>query len=440
MGYTLPGWVDEILDFIGINFPNVDEDDYREMADALREFAGDFEGKGGDAHAAITRVLSGSEGWAKDALEGHWSKVKASHLDEVPKIAKGFAEGLDLLAEIIFGMKRKAEIELGVMAASIGIAIGAAFLTGGLSALIGAAQTAAMRQLIKEIIDEAAERIVSEVVAKLSEPVTDKFNKIVEDAILDLADDALSLPPGAGSGVPALPSGSGGHGSGTGMQINSATGDGGMQLNSAGGGGGGGKMKIDPDEHDSGAAKLERVGIDMQTNATKALDRARTAHGRAKGKGEVLTQVVDEVAEGALGAAQKVVKRVGKHVAETAPRNLKLQAKRHRDNERGIVDDLTKIGDGKDGNRPSGDGGKPVDVRPASLKNSTSDADLTGRPTPTRPCANDPVDVASGELLHTETDLELPGVLPLAISRTHLSSYRYGQFFGVLGLDVGRAA
>ncbi|SDM98469.1 hypothetical protein SAMN04487981_103160 [Streptomyces sp. cf386] len=36
MGYVLPGWLDEILDFIGINWPNVDEDDYREMADAMR--------------------------------------------------------------------------------------------------------------------------------------------------------------------------------------------------------------------------------------------------------------------------------------------------------------------------------------------------------------------------------------------------------------------
>ncbi|MEV6294311.1 hypothetical protein AB0M41_28595 [Streptomyces sp. NPDC051896] len=39
MGYTIPGWLDEILDFIGINFPNVDEDDYREMATSMREFA-----------------------------------------------------------------------------------------------------------------------------------------------------------------------------------------------------------------------------------------------------------------------------------------------------------------------------------------------------------------------------------------------------------------
>ncbi|MFE4252106.1 hypothetical protein ACFRU3_21885 [Streptomyces sp. NPDC056910] len=50
MGYVLPGWLDEVLDFIGIKWPNVDEDDCREMATAVREFAEQFEGHGASAH------------------------------------------------------------------------------------------------------------------------------------------------------------------------------------------------------------------------------------------------------------------------------------------------------------------------------------------------------------------------------------------------------
>ncbi|GAA3436941.1 DUF6531 domain-containing protein [Kutzneria kofuensis] len=42
----------------------------------------------------------------------------------------------------------------------------------------------------------------------------------------------------------------------------------------------------------------------------------------------------------------------------------------------------------------------------------------------------DPVDLATGEVLLTQTDLELPGILPLVLSRTHLSSYRVGRCFG----------
>ncbi|WP_306320495.1 MULTISPECIES: DUF6531 domain-containing protein [unclassified Streptomyces] len=66
--------------------------------------------------------------------------------------------------------------------------------------------------------------------------------------------------------------------------------------------------------------------------------------------------------------------------------------------------------------------------KPGAVK--TPDARVTGRGVDKRTCATDPVDVASGEMLLPETDLALPGALPLAVSRTYLSSYRYGQFFG----------
>ncbi|MFD0396156.1 DUF6531 domain-containing protein [Streptomyces nogalater] len=45
-------------------------------------------------------------------------------------------------------------------------------------------------------------------------------------------------------------------------------------------------------------------------------------------------------------------------------------------------------------------------------------------------CENDPVDVATGEMTLPCTDLSLPGVLPLVLRRTHLSDYRYGQWYG----------
>ncbi|CAM3253804.1 DUF6531 domain-containing protein [Prescottella defluvii] len=42
----------------------------------------------------------------------------------------------------------------------------------------------------------------------------------------------------------------------------------------------------------------------------------------------------------------------------------------------------------------------------------------------------DPVDAATGEFLLPETDLTLPGVLPLVFGRRHRSSYGFGRWFG----------
>lgn len=45
-------------------------------------------------------------------------------------------------------------------------------------------------------------------------------------------------------------------------------------------------------------------------------------------------------------------------------------------------------------------------------------------------CDLDPIDVATGDMLLPQTDVQLPGVLPLILQRTHLSSYRWGGWFG----------
>ena len=42
----------------------------------------------------------------------------------------------------------------------------------------------------------------------------------------------------------------------------------------------------------------------------------------------------------------------------------------------------------------------------------------------------DPVDPISGQMLCTQTDLDLPGILPLLLRRAYASSYRHGRLFG----------
>ncbi|MFI6094956.1 DUF6531 domain-containing protein [Lentzea sp. NPDC051213] len=54
----------------------------------------------------------------------------------------------------------------------------------------------------------------------------------------------------------------------------------------------------------------------------------------------------------------------------------------------------------------------------------------TSTPEPQRRCENDPVDVVTGEVVLPQTDVELPGALPLLVRRTHISSFRSGRLFG----------
>ncbi|WP_018543743.1 nucleic acid/nucleotide deaminase domain-containing protein [Streptomyces sp. LaPpAH-108] len=318
MGYTLPGWLDDVLDFIGINFPNVDEDDYREMADAMRDFADKFEGHGADAHKSVERILASSHGWAVDSMEKHWNQVKAGHLDKIPELARLFADACDVVADIIFGMKTKAEAELAVMAASVGVTAGLAVVTGGLSALIGAAEVTAMRQLIKRLIDEAVDRIVDELIARVTEPVNAKLEAMIEDAVLNMVDDAFSLPP--------VPDGDGAHGHH------------GMKLASAGGGGlSAADLFIDHEEFEHGAGRLSTHGSELRLAGISPLGRAKGAFGRTKGR-DAFTQPFDAMLHGALTGCEKAMVKVGKHLRDTIPDRVKATSRLHKGTDLDVED------------------------------------------------------------------------------------------------------
>lgn len=61
---------------------------------------------------------------------------------------------------------------------------------------------------------------------------------------------------------------------------------------------------------------------------------------------------------------------------------------------------------------------------------STNPGRPEARPPEKTPCKDDPVDVSTGRVLLTQTDVELAGILPLVLCRTHVSSYRVGRWFG----------
>ncbi|NYI07233.1 putative T7SS-secreted protein [Allostreptomyces psammosilenae] len=58
------------------------------------------------------------------------------------------------------------------------------------------------------------------------------------------------------------------------------------------------------------------------------------------------------------------------------------------------------------------------------------DADASARRPEDMETAGDPIDMATGQMLLPQTDVRLPGVLPLLVQRTHLSGYTAGGWFG----------
>ncbi|MCX4824685.1 DUF6531 domain-containing protein [Streptomyces sp. NBC_01142] len=434
MAVTVPDWADTMLDLIGVAWPNVDEDAYRDMADALREFADDLEDDGQLANNHVQRLLSSGHGEAIVALNGHWNKVKDKHLKDISGAARTIAGALDTAAGAIEAMKLAAVVQLGYLAAEAGISMALIPVTGGLSALIGAGAMRATQEVVKRLIKECMEEVVAYIVEAMTEPAVAALENMAADLVVQLGSAALGLQSGVDLNQVGQ-SGKDGFKEGVGSAKDA------MHLASAGGGGGGGGgggagkagdgFHIEHDEHDRAGTKLNLVSVGLHGKTTGKLTKAKSHHGRTRGKDDI-AQALDPVVDKVIGALGKATKEFGDHLGTGLPKAVKQISVDHKNTDLDIKARLAKQrkDDGKDGKGRGKDSGNGPHKGPDGLSGAKNNTRVNSVELDKTTCKGDPVDVATGEVLLTQTDLQLPGTLPWSLQRTHLSNYRYGQWFG----------
>nr|WP_237691236.1 DUF6531 domain-containing protein [Streptomyces sp. SID7834] len=398
------------------------------MAVSLREFADDVEDDGFLANQHVQRLLSSGHGEALDALNSHWGKVKDKHIKDIAGAARTIAGALDNAAMAIEAMKYAAIVHLGVLAGKAGISMALIPVTGGLSMLIGGAAIAVAQQAIRRVIKECLEEVVGYIVSAMTEPAVAALENMAADLVVQIGANAMGLQ----NGVDMNQVGQSGK---EGFKEGVAGAKDSLQLASADGPGpvSGKGVHIEHSEHDRAGTKLNLVSIDMHGKTAGKLANAKSHHSRTRGKDDI-AGALDPVIDKAMKALGKANKAMGDHLGEALPKAVKEISTIQKKIDLDIKDGIGPPSRARD----KGDATAP---RPEERRDSTRtkpDALNTAKDEPRRnaislekkTCENDPVDVATGEMTLPQTDLSLPGVLPLALRRTHLSAYRYGQWFG----------
>jgi uncharacterized protein YukE len=91
----LPGEVVAMLQFIGVNRPNVDEDKVREFASHVCEFADNVDGTHQKAVATVTNMASDYQGGSYDALVSSWAHLSSSHMSDLVSTCHTVATALE---------------------------------------------------------------------------------------------------------------------------------------------------------------------------------------------------------------------------------------------------------------------------------------------------------------------------------------------------------
>ncbi|MEU6344923.1 nucleic acid/nucleotide deaminase domain-containing protein [Streptomyces sp. NPDC046977] len=353
MGVVLPDELAWLLDLIGIMWPNVDEDDYREMATALREFADDVDHGGGGLHEAVAGLLGATEGPAVDAFNSHWNKV-GSHLGNLADAGRLGATALDGVALVVEGAKIAAVVQLGILAAEVIAAQAAAPFTLGLSELGAAGATQATRLIVKRLFKEAAQQALDQVIGLATGPVYAALGTMAGDLAIQLGANALGIQHGVDLGR-AADAGKGGFEQGVEDSRHQLTGakDGSFVLASAGGGSGGGgsgsggsdgagsgQIRHDESAYADFDTQVDSHGQDMRSRGSERIRRAHERHARVKGKGGELTQAAEQFIETLVNGVRTGLDNATGHITGDMRRGVRQMHKNHKDNDDRTAADL----------------------------------------------------------------------------------------------------
>ncbi|WAL75437.1 hypothetical protein OU787_30250 [Kitasatospora sp. YST-16] len=200
MGVVLPDELAWVLDLIGINWPNVDEDDYREMADAVRQFAEEIDQHRGDLEQAVAEMAGENAGLALEAFQAHWGKVSGTHIHQLAEGCRLVGTALDGVAVVITGAKIAAIVQLGVLAAEVIAAQAAAPFTFGLSEAGAIGATQVTRVIVRRLLKEAEQQIVDQLISAATGPIVSALGSMAGELVLQLGEEALGIGDGVDLG------------------------------------------------------------------------------------------------------------------------------------------------------------------------------------------------------------------------------------------------
>lgn len=137
MGLQLPGELVSLLQMLGYNWPEADEEKLFEMGNAWLEFGGRFAQPIGEAGSHAQAVWTDNQGEGIEAFRSAWESpdAPAPALEDGTTAADIVGAGLMVCAGIVLALKINVIVQLTILAVQIAQAIATAAVTFGASLL-----------------------------------------------------------------------------------------------------------------------------------------------------------------------------------------------------------------------------------------------------------------------------------------------------------------
>ncbi len=180
MGMMLPNELVWVMEKLGFEWPDIDEDEVRKGATLVRNFGSDLE----DVIQAVDRKVNGDiagaiRGQTGPATMGAWNTNRSQNLQQLVDIMPPASQAMDIGADAIFALKMKVIVDVTTTLIAL-----VAMLTNPLTAMGAGPMLLIKKKLLNAAVDIAVEQLLNQLAPMAIEPLAEQLPAVI-DAILD---------------------------------------------------------------------------------------------------------------------------------------------------------------------------------------------------------------------------------------------------------------
>jgi len=180
VGMMLPNELVWVMEKLGFDWPDIDEDEVRKGATLVRNLGTDLE----SVVQAVDRKINGDLGAAMRGQTGPatlsaWNTNRSQNLQKLIDIMPPASTAMDVGAEVILGLKMKVIFDVTTtMIALVGM------LTNPITAMGAGPMLLIKKKLLNAAVDIVVEQLIEQLAPMVIEPMAEQLPAVI-DAILD---------------------------------------------------------------------------------------------------------------------------------------------------------------------------------------------------------------------------------------------------------------
>lgn len=191
MGMMLPDELVWVMEKLGFEWPDIDEDEMRRGADIIRVFHDGLEEK----MRAMDRLVNGDlasamRGQAGPAYVSAWNTNRSQNLEKMLDLLGPVPTGMNIAADVIFGLKLKVIADVTTTAIAL-----VAMLTNPVTAVGAGPMLLLKKKLLNAAVDIAIEQALNQILPMVITPLVEELPVVIMAALESPLVEAVAGDP-----------------------------------------------------------------------------------------------------------------------------------------------------------------------------------------------------------------------------------------------------